>query len=348
MPQRRSSAIGFAFMFAPSFHPAMRHAGPARREIGVPTAFNLLGPLTNPAGTRRQLLGVGDPAAAARMAEVVQRLGTDRTFVVHGDGVDELPLDGSGVAYDVSPGRLERAACIDAAALGFKRAASVRLSRRGRRPRMPRSSRASSRRARDPARRRAPQRRGGAARRGSSGASMEGDRAGGLTIDAGLAVELLERLRAERRTADQAAVAAGTAGSAGMTIATPPSDPERPRTNVVTRSRRAAAADVLRRVAGPVWPPSRRRCAAPAPRLIVSARAPGLHLIAEVKRSSPSAGRIAAAGEDIVARARAYEVGGAAAISVLCEPHWFNGSLDDLQAVRAAVRVPVLAKDFVV
>ena len=76
--------------------------------------------------------------------------------------------------------------------------------------------------------------------------------------------------------------------------------------------------------------------------------APGLHLIAEIKRASPSAGRIAAAGEDIVARARAYEAGGAAAISVLCEPHWFGGSVDDLRAVRAAVAVPVLAKDFVV
>ena len=73
--------VGFAFMFAPRFHPAMRHAGPTRGEIGVRTAFNLLGPLTNPAGTTRQLLGVGDAAAAARIAEVAQRLGTERTFV---------------------------------------------------------------------------------------------------------------------------------------------------------------------------------------------------------------------------------------------------------------------------
>jgi tryptophan synthase beta subunit len=76
--------------------------------------------------------------------------------------------------------------------------------------------------------------------------------------------------------------------------------------------------------------------------------APGLHLIAEIKRSSPSAGEIAAPDEDIVARARAYESGGAAAISVLCEPHWFGGSVDDLRAVRAAVSIPVLAKEFVV
>jgi tryptophan synthase beta chain len=75
---------------------------------------------------------------------------------------------------------------------------------------------------------------------------------------------------------------------------------------------------------------------------------PGLHVIAEIKRSSPSAGAIAGEGEDIVARARAYEAGGAAAISVLCEPHWFGGSVDDLRAVRAAVSIPVLAKEFVV
>jgi tryptophan synthase beta subunit len=86
-----------------------------------------------------------------------------------------------------------------------------------------------------------------------------------------------------------------------------------------------------------------------APRPIVDRlAAPGLHLIAEIKRASPSAGRIAAEGEDIVARARAYEAGGASAISVLCEAHWFGGSVDDLRAVRAAVAVPVLAKDFVV
>lgn len=75
--------------------------------------------------------------------------------------------------------------------------------------------------------------------------------------------------------------------------------------------------------------------------------APGLHLIAEVKRSSPSAGTIAAAA-DPAALARAYEAGGASAISVLCEPHWFGGSVADLRAVRAAVTVPVLAKEFVV
>ncbi|MEO5965043.1 MAG: tryptophan synthase subunit beta, partial [Candidatus Limnocylindrales bacterium] len=88
--------------------------------------------------------------------------------------------------------------------------------------------------------------------------------------------------------------------------------------------------------------------AAPPPRAVVGALAgPGLHLVAEVKRRSPSAGPIVA-DDDAVARARAYAAGGAAVISVLCEPHWFGGSVDDLRAVRAAVSVPVLAKEFIV
>jgi len=100
--------LGFAFLFAPAFHPAMRHAGPTRREIGVRTAFNLVGPLTNPAGARRAVIGVADPGAATRIAEVARLLGTDRTLVVHGAGIDELPLDGTGVVHDVTAKSIDR------------------------------------------------------------------------------------------------------------------------------------------------------------------------------------------------------------------------------------------------
>ncbi|HEX5465080.1 MAG TPA: tryptophan synthase subunit beta [Candidatus Limnocylindrales bacterium] len=87
----------------------------------------------------------------------------------------------------------------------------------------------------------------------------------------------------------------------------------------------------------------------PAPRDVVGPLLrPGLHLIAEVKRRSPSAGSLAPAEADLPGRARAYERGGAAAVSVLCEPHWFGGTVDDLRAVRAVVSLPVLAKEFVV
>ncbi|MGH2466924.1 MAG: anthranilate phosphoribosyltransferase [Candidatus Limnocylindrales bacterium] len=109
-------AMGFAFLFAPGFQPAMRHAGPTRKEIGIRTAFNLLGPLTNPAGVERELLGVADLGVAERIALVAQELGTARTFVVAGERLDELPLDGSGVIWDVSPAGVERRA-IDRAAL---------------------------------------------------------------------------------------------------------------------------------------------------------------------------------------------------------------------------------------
>jgi len=84
---------GFGFLFAQTFHPAMRFAGPTRREIGIRTIFNSLGPLTNPAGAQYQLLGVGDPAMAPKIADVVARLGTGRTLVVHSeDGLDEISL----------------------------------------------------------------------------------------------------------------------------------------------------------------------------------------------------------------------------------------------------------------
>jgi anthranilate phosphoribosyltransferase len=118
---------GFAFMFAPGFHPAMRHAGPTRREIGVRTAFNLIGPLTNPAGVRRLVVGVADPVAAPRIAAVLHRLGTERAFVVHGDGVDELPLDGSGVIHEVDPAGVREVA-VDPVALGLAPVATSELA----------------------------------------------------------------------------------------------------------------------------------------------------------------------------------------------------------------------------
>lgn len=87
--------IGIAFFFAPTFHPSMRHAGPARRELGVRTAFNLLGPLTNPAGASRQLVGVPRPEHTDLLARALARLGSERAWVVHGaDGLDEISIAG--------------------------------------------------------------------------------------------------------------------------------------------------------------------------------------------------------------------------------------------------------------
>src|SRR5688572_23489923 len=95
MVERSLESIGIAFFFAPTFHPSMRHAGPVRRELAVRTAFNLLGPLTNPAGTRNQLVGVPHSELTELIARALLMLGSDRAWVVHGaDGIDEMSTTG--------------------------------------------------------------------------------------------------------------------------------------------------------------------------------------------------------------------------------------------------------------
>ncbi|MEA2512666.1 MAG: anthranilate phosphoribosyltransferase [Thermomicrobiales bacterium] len=100
---------GFGFMFAPGFHPGFRHAGPARREIGIRTIFNALGPLTNPAGVRHQLIGVGHPHLARKLAEANAMLGSRHVVVVHsGDGLDEFGIAGPTqvTEYDARTGEV--------------------------------------------------------------------------------------------------------------------------------------------------------------------------------------------------------------------------------------------------
>jgi anthranilate phosphoribosyltransferase len=93
--ERSLDTVGIAFFFAPTFHPSMRQATPVRRELGVRTAFNLLGPLTNPAGAKRQLVGVPQPELTELMARALLLLGGDRAWVVHGaDGIDEMSTTG--------------------------------------------------------------------------------------------------------------------------------------------------------------------------------------------------------------------------------------------------------------
>jgi len=93
--ERTLHEAGLAFFFAPTFHPAMRHAAQTRRELGMRTAFNLLGPLTNPAGARRQIVGVSRPDLTELLARALLRLGADRAWVVHGaDGLDEISTTG--------------------------------------------------------------------------------------------------------------------------------------------------------------------------------------------------------------------------------------------------------------
>ncbi len=99
--------VGITFLFAPLFHSAMKHAIGPRREIGVRTIFNILGPLTNPAGAKRQLLGVSQQQFAEPMARVLGNLGSTRAFVVHGaDGLDEITLSGDTHITVLEEGRI--------------------------------------------------------------------------------------------------------------------------------------------------------------------------------------------------------------------------------------------------
>ena len=114
--------IGFGFIFAPSYHPAMKHAMPIRRELPMRTIFNLLGPLSSPARVRRQLLGVADARLVDLIAGALSRLDTVRAIVVHGaDGSDELSLAGPNHAVLVEDG-VTRELVIDAVELGLRRA----------------------------------------------------------------------------------------------------------------------------------------------------------------------------------------------------------------------------------
>ena len=105
--ERCISESGIGFMFAQAFHPSMRHAGPVRREIGIRTVFNILGPLTNPAGAQSMLVGVAFPNLGEKMASVLNLLDTHHSIVVHGDGgLDEMTLAGNTAVWEVAGGKV--------------------------------------------------------------------------------------------------------------------------------------------------------------------------------------------------------------------------------------------------
>jgi len=102
---------GIAFLYAPNVHPAMKHAGPARREVKMRTVFNLLGPLSNPAGAQHQLIGAPNFEAARIMAQALSLLGTTKSIIAHGeDGLDEVTTSGRSMVYEVAGSSITRRA----------------------------------------------------------------------------------------------------------------------------------------------------------------------------------------------------------------------------------------------
>src|SRR6266550_1723617 len=114
--------LGFGFLFAPSHHPAMRHAAAVRKELATRTVFNVLGPLTNPAGARAQVVGVYSPELVPTIAEVLARLGARRAYVVHGaGGIDELSPVGPNLLAEVVDGEVFERRLDPEAELGIPR-----------------------------------------------------------------------------------------------------------------------------------------------------------------------------------------------------------------------------------
>ena len=290
------------------------------------TIFNFLGPLTNPAGARRQLIGVSDPAYLERMAGALARLGVDRALVVSSeDGLDEMSTSAPTHVVEVNGDAVERYV-VTPQDVGLR----GQPPRRGRR-RQPRGQRGDH--ARDPRRRARRRARPGPAqrrrrdlrgRRGRQPArGRRGRPRGGR----------LRRRRAHARTRYRRAVAA--AGERD----------ERPRAHrrLHARGRGPAPRRPSRWPSSSSAPPARREDRPFSEALTL----PGISVIAEHKRRSPSAGEIR--GDATVAEVvGAYERGGAAALSILTEGRHFGGSLDDLREARAASALPILRKDFIV
>jgi anthranilate phosphoribosyltransferase len=110
------ATAGIGFCLAPRYHSAMRHAGPTRRELGVPTVFNFVGPLANPARVRRQMTGVSDPAMAERMIQVLAANGAERAMVVYGhDGLDELTVTTTSTVHELRDGEIRTYELVPAA-----------------------------------------------------------------------------------------------------------------------------------------------------------------------------------------------------------------------------------------
>ena len=313
-------AVGFGFMFAPKHHAAMRYVVPVRRALGVRTIFNFLGPLTNPAGARRQVIGVSDRSRLEMMAAALGELGTDRALVVSSaDGLDEFSVSGATrvvelregelATYDVTPEEvgLERAA--DGAVGAGTPDANARVLRR--------------------------------VLEGEPGTerSLALLNAAAAVYVSGRAESIREGVR-ERHRIDRlrrrAVHAREVSGAFAMSI----------RLDELVGATREAVH--RRKRERPLAEVEREAGAQPEGRPFAEALSrPGTSLIAEHKRRSPSAGTIRE-GASCAELVQAYERGGAAAVSVLTEEAHFGGSLADLREARAAIHLPILRKDFTI
>ena len=325
---------GIGFMFAPRFHPAMKFAVQPRREIGVRTVFNILGPLTNPAGAKAQVLGVPTDAVGEKMVRVLQRLGSERVLVVHAeDGLDEISLNGSSNIWELKDGEIKHYT-VSAGDLGLDTASLESLAGGSVEKNAEIMTSVLSGEKGSPRDVVAANAAGGIVAGGKAGDLREGVRVAQESIDSGNAMKRLEE--AERSRPGVGVAETGDMAKTGTIldkiVAVKREDlarakAEMPRAEVEARALGQAAAKSLNRVL----------------------QGEGVSLIAEVKKASPSRGLLAP-DFDPVALARNYAENGASAISVLTETPHFQGRLEFLAAIKdelGASCPPLLRKDFI-
>ena len=285
--ERCLAEAGIGFFFAPTFHPSMRHAGPTRRALGVRTAFNLLGPLTNPAGATRQLVGVPRPEFTELLARALLLLGSERAWVVHGaDGIDEISTTGYTQDLRVPRRRGEHVLPASRATSGCRRRRAAALAGGDAQDERRASSSASSTGERGPARDVVLLNAGAALFIAGKAASVEdGMRArGAARSTAATRARTLERLvrdlggRGVRRQEPAHDVTTVTAGG--------PARDDRRRDAPDRRGARRAASRSRD------WRSRAERCGTPRPGVFRAALAAPdrVNVIAECKRRSPSRG----------------------------------------------------------
>ena len=313
-------ATGFVFLFAPVFHPAMRHVGPARKKLGIHTLFNLLGPLSNPALAEYQVLGVYDAGLTEPMALALRELGSRDALVVHCAGIDELGLHGETVGSRLRDGRIESFRLVPND-VGLEPAPLEAL--RG-------GDRAEN-----------------AALLRAALAGVPGPHSDVVALNAGAALAVAG-IADDVRDGVSAALELMRSGRATRVLDRYVESSNRPlRGDPVTGlleelvlGARARAQDLPRRRSSP---------AGARPRFADAiAGKERLDVIAEFKRRSPSGGELGS-GRELSAQVARYARGGARALSILTEPTRFGGAYADLRLARAAAGdLPLLMKDFVV